>query len=234
MLFHFFYIDLKKYANKRYILGMIIITVGELLNIAYGQWNAMIGILIINSVFLLLALDLKDQINSYTKVSIFSYFMRSGFLGATGISLAYSIMILGAYTTFPLSCTQINNSSDTIIEAVAKPFNRGLDKIKETKIIIQQGLQSTMGDIVQTSKTITLQNAAPSESILGKIIQRKNDIINNTIKEQTLLNQNICEYTLTTINAKLASPTIQTPIIIILAIFVFPWLKILIYIINAI
>jgi hypothetical protein len=82
------------------------------------------------------------------------------------------------------------------------------------------------------AKSIEISSSNWWNKLVNTITSRKENLITKTIKENEKLNNTICDYTIKVINEKLQSPTIQYPVIILIILLIYPFLRIIIWLLS--
>ncbi len=229
--FHFFYIEIYKF-KWRYLLialilwititGVIMTPQTTTMRIANIWFHAMIGLLVNN---------LYRQTEWSTWFDGFSYFSVGWYLFTMALSLVYSTVIVNFFSQFPMNCQELSNQSDKIIATITKPFKVSREKTQEITEKTKSVLWSTFWDLFEASKDIEI-STKKEDSIINKTKLRKDKVITQTIVENEKLNNTICDYTLQIINEKLKSPNIYYPVIILILFLIYPFLRIIVWIIS--
>lgn len=192
------------------------------MRIANIWFHAMIGLLVNN---------LYRQTEWSTGFDGFSYFSVGWYLFTMALSLVYSTVIVNFFSQFPMNCQELSDQSDKIITTITKPFKVSREKTQEITEKTKSVLWSTFWDLFEASKDIEI-STKKEDSIINKAKLRKEKIITQTIVENEKLNNTICDYTLQIINEKLKSPTIHYPVIILILFLIYPFLRIIVWIIS--
>lgn len=229
--FHFFYIEIYKFKWQYLLIGLIlwIIITGFIMTpqtttmrIANIWFHAMIG---------LLANNLYRQTEWSVWFDSFSYFSVWWYLFTMALSLVYSTVIVNFFSQFPMDCGQLSKQSDKIIETITKPFKISREKTQWITEKTKTALSSTFWDLFEASQEIEI-STSKEWGIINKLKSRKDKVITQTIVENEKLNNTICDYTLKLINEKLQSPTIHYPVIVLILFLIYPFLRIVVWIIS--
>jgi len=229
--FHLLYLDLYKYPLKYLIYILLWASILEIIFLGHWNFSLIIWILTINTSIWLLGSILNWQTDKSTIFSWINYFFAWWYIFTMWITIAYSFISLWLYNKFPLDCTWLSNATNSVIEFVTKPLKLGrwqVEKIQKDKTTF---FTSTVGDIINVSKNISLESKIPTDiSFVQKIKNRKEELINNTIKDNESLNRWICDFTLSRINEKLQSAKLQVSVIIFIIFLVYPFMRVVFHI----
>lgn len=229
--FHFFYLEVYKFKWQFILISLILWTAISgfimtpqtiIMRIANIWFHITIG---------LLAISLNQQTEKSIWFNGFAYFFVWWYLFTMALSLVYSTVIVNFFSEFPIDCKWLSQQSDKIITTITRPFKISREKTQEITESTKTALSSTFWDVFKKNKNIEI--FIPKENnILNKIKTRKDNFINETIIENERLNNTICDYTLQVINEKLKSPTIQYPVILFILFLIYPFLRIIVWIIS--
>lgn len=232
--FHFFYIEIYKFHRKYlliwFILG-IIITGIILTPSTTAMWIANIGFHITIG---LLTYNLYRQTEWKIWFDWFSYFSSGGYLFTMALALVYSTIIVNFFSEFPMNCEELSEQSNGIIATITKPFKLSREKTQELTTSTKTFFSSTVKDLSINAKSIEISSPNKWNKLVNIITTRKDNLITKTLQENEKLNKTICDYTLKAINEKLQSPTIQYPVIILIILLIYPFLRIIIRILSLI
>jgi len=173
---------------------------------------------------------LEIAANESVSFKAINYFVNWGYIFTLGTTIAYSLFTMSMYSNFPFSCDQLSKTSTSIVESITKPFNISrLQNPDNAKIISQ----TKVSDLLSVGKILNIESdvkLAPIEQFKA----RKNDLITKTLNENKELNQWICEFSLKKLNQQFKNPGFQTSIVVLMVAVVYPFLRIIIYIMSAI
>lgn len=232
--FHFFYLELYKFHWKYFIIAFIlwIIITGIIITpqttamwIANIVFHAMIGLLWYN---------LYWQTEWKIWFDWLSYFSSGGYLFTMALALVYSTIIVNFFSEFPMSCQQLNEESNKVIVAVISPFKISREKTQEITNWTKTFFSSTFKDLSVGAKNIEISSPNQWNKLVKTLTTRKENLITKTLQENEKLNNTICDFTLKTINEKLQSPTIQYPVIILIILLIYPFLRIVVWVLSII
>lgn len=193
------------------------------------------GIIGINTAIGFLGNVLDGQTAKSTIFSAINYFSAGGYVFTMGITIAYSFVSIGLYNKFPLDCTELSNATNSVIEFVTKPLQLGRWQAQNIKENTASFFKSTIGDVINAGKTIDLQSNAPANAgFIQTIKTRKENIINNTLKDNQELNKGICDFTLSIINEKMVSPGLQISVVVLIFLLIYPFMRLVFYIMSGI
>ncbi len=229
--FHFLYLELYKFPKKYFIIACILwIIFTACLNFSLDIVTVVANILFHIGIFILWK-SLHHQITGTIKFNSLNYFLTNGYIFTMIISLTYSSIIITWFKKFPMNCEELNEKYNKTIEVFTTPFNKSLETTKEiTKKL--NFFSSTFKDISDFWKSFEIKNWKEN-TLLSKLkFFQKN--VTETIEENRLLNNTICDYTLNVVNQKLQSPKIQYPVILFIIFLIYPFLRVIISIISII
>lgn len=234
IVYHFFYIEIYKFNWKYILLALIIWTIITGI-ISNPQTTTMrIANIGFHSMIWILTYTLYQETEGSIWFSWLSYFSAGWYLFTMALALVYSTVIVNFFSKFPMNCEELNQKSNNIISIITKPFKISWEKTQEITESTKNFLFSSFSDLSAWAENIKITSANNENKVVQKITLRKEKLITNTLKENQKLNNTICDFTLKTINEKLKSPTIQYPVIILILFLIYPFLRIIVWIISLI
>lgn len=232
LVFHFFYLDLYIQDNKRTILGILLITLIEIIILNFFWDLVMIwGLIVMNGTILYLSRLLEESANQSISFKAMNYFTNWWYFFTFGMSIAYSLFTMGIYHNFPFRCNDLNQTSANVVQSITKPFNvtRLQNSDNNAKILSQ----TKVSDLVAVGKIFNIESAVKIPQ-LEQFKTRKDNLITKTLSENKELNQWICEFTLSKLNVQLKNPWFQIGVIVLMVAVVYPFLRIVIFIMSII
>jgi len=227
--FHFFYIEIYKF-KRRYLLASLVLWILITWIIMNPQTMAMwIANIWFHFTIWLLAYNLYRKAEWSIWFDWLSYFSVWWYLFTMVLSLVYSTIIVNFFSEFPMSCEQLNQKSENVITTILKPFKISREKTQEITNSTKTFFSSTFNDISIKTKDIEITSKNDENKLVNKLTTRKENLITKTIQENEKLNNTICDYTLNLINEKLQSPTIQYPVIALILLLIYPFLRIVVF-----
>jgi hypothetical protein len=148
------------------------------------------------------------------------------------LALVYSTVIVNFFSQFPMTCEELDQQSDKVIGIITRPFKMSREKTQELTKSTKTIFSSTFKDLSLGAKEIKISSTNKENKVVNMLTTRKENLITKTILENEKLNNTICDYTLNSINEKLQSPTIQYPVIILILFLIYPFLRIVVWIIS--
>jgi hypothetical protein len=77
----------------------------------------------------MLAYYLQGETRDKIRFSSWAYFNVGGYIFTVFVTIGYSLLLLGFYDKFPLSCQDLSNASDSVVNFFMRPVTDGAKKI---------------------------------------------------------------------------------------------------------
>lgn len=228
VVFHLFYIQISK-VSLRYLAGaLFFLSVIEWL--ALGRSNYLLGasVLVINAWIWMLAWFLQGETRDKIRFSSWAYFNVGGYIFTVFVTIWYSLLLLGFYDKFPLTCQDLSNASDNVVNFFTRPVTDGAKKITAST---ESFWHTKLGDIVKEGKTVSLQtNSKNNSSLVQKINTWKKNLIDQALSDNNTVSMGICDYVLTQVNKIYNNPAFLTSVVFLLFILLYSFVRIVFWV----
>jgi len=140
------------------------------------------------------------------------------------ITLGYSFFVLGYYTKFPFTCQDLSNASNRVINVVTRPVTKGMDKIKTDT---SSFFATKVKDIAVIGQDISLQTQQSTYStMIQKFNTFKKNLIDQTLRDNSMVNMGICDYLLGQMNIIYENPTFKASVILLMFLLLYGFVRI--------
>jgi hypothetical protein len=229
LVFHFFFIELKNYKKKYFLIWLFMFSVWESLILWFEIWQYLASLWIFNIWIIILISDLDIPLKQRISFNTISYFSIWWYLFTITTAITYSFALVWMYSQFPFNCNNLSSASDRIIWIFTQPLEKWIDKVNEIKNNTQQLLQDSLEKIIMKDmpKNVDL-------NISDFIVEYKQILIDQVIQDNSSINLWICEYILSEINKRYDKPVFQFSSILLMYLLFYPFLRIIYWIISLI
>lgn len=225
LFFHFFYLEIRKFPIKYLLYVMILATLIGSFFIWFNIW-LLASLLVINMGIVYLAWILQWEWSERIHFSSQWYFNVGGYMFTVFITIAYSLFVVGYYQKFPFTCEILSERSNSVVDFFTNPFKLGIDEIKTVKDNTQGFFATKLEDIITIGQKITITTDATSPSFLEKLSIYKEQLIDQTIKDNTKVNMGICDYVLGQINEIYSVPWVKISVIALMFLLLYGFIRI--------
>jgi len=228
--FHFFFIEAKKHKTKYFISLCLIISIILSIIIWFEIWQYRVSILVFNVGILALIFNIQVPLKKEITFNTISYMSIWWYIFTVFVSITYSFALAWMYRQFPFSCEDLSKSSDSVIDFFVKPFKIWFQKAEEIKTQTQDFLTANLKDTIFKKIKIS-DNQTWSKNIIDEY---RDIIINQVFEDNRSINIWICDYMLWEINKRYNKPAFQFSLIFLMYLLLYPFLRIIFWIMTAI
>ncbi len=232
LFFQFFYLEIRKFPVKYVLIVMLIISIIWGFFIGYTNILLVAAMLSINIGIVYLARLLQWSSHDKIKRDTLSYLTTWGYMFTVFITLWYSFFVLWYYAKFPFTCQDLSDTSNRVINIFTRPVTVGVEKIKTDT----SGFFNTkVKDIAIIGQDISLQTQQSSYSLLvQKFNMFKKNLVDQTLKDNTMVNMGICDYLLGQMNQIYENPAFKTSVILLMFLLLYSFIRIVFWVMTGI
>jgi len=137
-------------------------------------------------------------------------------------------MVLGFYTRFPLTCQDISNASDSVVNFFTSPVTNGANKISTDTTNFRN---TKVGDIAKIGNTVSLAtNKSANTSVIQKINTWKKNLIDQALADNNTVSMGICDYVLSEVNRIYNNPAFLSSVVFLLFILLYSFVRIVFWV----
>lgn len=228
--FHFFYIQISKIPLRYLVFLLIFLSIVTRLAIWWMHYILGIAVIVINAWIWMLAYYLQSETRDKIRFSSWAYFNVGGYIFTVFVTIWYSLILLGFYDKFPLSCQDLSNASDRVVNFFTRPVTDGAKKITASTTSFWN---TKVGDIVKEGKTVSLQtNDKSNTSFIQKINTWKKNLIDQALSDNNTVSMWICDYVLSQVNKIYNNPAFLTSVVFLLFILLYSFVRIVFWVMS--
>lgn len=231
---HLFYIEFKKYGLKYFLSILLIATF--LLSLVLGRNNLFQqgALVLFHSILFYMCWIFDDQLHNRLELSSRQIFQSGTFIASLGGTLMMVLLFMHNHQKFDVTCNDVRTTSESVIDQFKKPFRLGYDQVQSLKnsvtSIASTKIHNVLGVQVGSKKTPEVSSTI-SGGILGRFEYVKSLIIDQVVKDNSFVNQGVCELIVKQIQDKYTNPVFQTSVILLLFLLISPFVRLLIFIV---
>jgi hypothetical protein len=144
------------------------------------------------------------------------------------VTIWYSLLLLGFYDKFPLTCQDLSNASDSVVNFFTRPVTDGAKKISAST---QWFRNTKVSDVAKISNTVSLStNTSSSKSLIQQINSWKKTLIDQALADNSTVSMGICDYVLTQVNKIYNNPAFLTSVVFLLFILLYSFVRIVFWV----
>lgn len=232
LFFQFFYLEIRKLPIKYLLTVMVVVSLLEGIFIWYTHIFLVLSAWCINAGIVMLAWYLQGASHDKIRFSSLDYFNVGGYIFTVFITIGYSFFVLGYYAKFPFSCQDLSTASNRVINIFTNPINAGVAKIKtDTSAFFNTKIK----DIAVIGQDISLETKQSSYSlIIQKFNTYKKNLIDQTFKDNTMINMGICDYLLWQMDQIYENPTFKASVILLMFLLLYGFVRIVFWVMTGI
>ncbi|MCX6823623.1 MAG: hypothetical protein NT085_00645 [candidate division SR1 bacterium] len=232
LFFHFFYLEIRKFPIKYLLIIMLIVSIFGGLFIGYSHFFLILSVWCINAGIVMLARYLQGESHDKIKFSSINYFNVGGYIFTVFITLGYSFFVLGYYAKFPFTCQNLSDASNRVINIFTRPVVAGVTKVKTDTSTF---FTTKVKDIAIIGQDISLQTKQSNYSlIVQKFNLFKKNLVDQTLKDNTMVNMGICDYLLGQMNQIYNNPAFKTSVILLMFLLLYSFVRIVFWVMTGI
>ena len=228
VVFHLFYIQISK-ISLRYLGGVLfLLSIVQRLSLGRSHYVLGASVLVINAWIWMLAYYLQGETRDKIRFSSFAYFNVGGYIFTVFITIWYSLMMLGFYSKFPLTCQDLSNASDSVVNFFTRPVTNWANVVQANT---QSFWNTKVGDIANIGNTVSLATSkSANTSLIQKINTWKKNIIDQALADNNTVSMGICDYVLSEVNKIYNNPTFLTSVVFLLFILLYSFVRIVFWV----
>ncbi len=226
--FHLFYIQISK-ISLRYLAGaLLLLSIVQRLSVGWAQYLLGIAAVVINAWIWMLAYYLQSETRDKIKFSSWAYFNVWWYIFTVFITVWYSLLLLGLYDKFPLTCEGLSNASDSVVNFFTRPVTEGAKKITAST---QWFRNTKVSDVAKIGSTVSLSTStSTNKSLIQQINSWKKNLIDQALADNTSVSMGICDYVLNQVNKIYNNPAFLTSVILLLFILLYSFVRIVFWV----
>lgn len=228
--FHLFYIQISK-VSLRYLAGaLFFLSIVEWLALWRSNYLLGASVLVINAWIWMLAYYLQGETREKIRFSSWAYFNVGGYIFTVFVTIWYSLLLLGFYDKFPLTCQDLSNASDSVVNFFTRPVTDGAKKITASTTSFWN---TKVSDVFNIGNTVSLStNTATNKSLIQQINTWKKNLIDQALADNSTVSMGICDYVLTQVNKIYNNPAFLTSVVFLLFILLYSFVRIVFWVMT--
>lgn len=227
ILFHFFYIEVKKYKLIYFFIWAIILSIIEAVLVGFGIRQYIASLLALNLGIFVFISTIEVPLKRKIWFNSLSYFTIGWYIFTVFMTITYSFALIGMYSQFPFKCDDLSKSTNTVVDFFTNPLKLWLDKATQIKQDTQSFFTASL-DTTLWKKTST----KPQTKFTSFINDYREKMIDQVVKDNTSINMWICDYVLGEINSRYNKPVFQFSLILLMYLLFYPFLRIIFWIMS--
>lgn len=226
LFFHFFFLDIRKLPVKYLLFVALGVTLVQIIFIWFGNIRLLLSLVALNMWIVYFAWILQWEGAERTYFSGRWYFNAGWYMFTVFITIAYSLFVVWYYQKFPFTCEVLSTTSNSVIDFFTNPLKIGIDEAKTIKTNTTNFFSTKFWDIVHIGETITINTDTTTPSFLEKLSIYKEQLIDQTIRDNTKVNMWICDYVLGEINKIYSVPWVKVSVIALMFLLLYGFIRI--------
>ena len=243
VVFHFAILEIRRHKMRRVRGLFCLAAIVEMLLLWFKNWQVPVTVIVFNLGIIFLGSSLKWASGGRRKFSPWGYFTAGAYIFSMFMTVSYSLFLIGGKGNFDLSCTNIQESSDSFVDTMMTPFTLGKKQMQilgsgavQLKESIADFFSSDVDDVVETVEKVEII-PVEDESLGDKIIWKFSEIktnISTAVDENTKVSLWICDLILKKIEKLYEHPGVQFAIVFLMWLLLYPFVRIAFWIVTAI
>jgi len=245
-LSYFLFIELK-HILKTYQYGAIFVWAAAIWSfiVWFDIVFQIIAVLLFHLALWYFVYSIGNEMFERKSIRLRSLIHSGAYMFTALMTISYSILSLGVFKEFTLTCDELYSYSDDVLTYISSPFALGIDQITTIQKNIQElwslSLQEFIGAKNQiytweTIETLTETWADNKEFIwlLGTVDMYSQRFLSQIMNDNSTINKWLCDYLIDEIAQRFNKPVFQFSAILLMFILLSPLIRILVLLIEII
>lgn len=238
MMMHFFALETTHW--KRYMYTIVFASWWLLLIVFFQMFDLMkvVSVVVFHLALIILIRSVHDHVVYHTKVSVRDIVQGWSYLFSLLMTVAYSMVVVYSYVTFPLTCEGLYAAVDTVTDKVTQPFSVSAQKIEQRKDNIMWTKDMTVQEAIGVESGVVAsleendEKKLSAKGILWTLEKRKQTAVDKVVESNEKINRKICEVIVDRIKQWFENPIFQFSIVFVMFLLLGPLVRILLYLVE--
>lgn len=243
VMMHFVILELKHLKKRKIRVAAMILVVIESVLLWLQNWQVPITVAIFHLWIVFLVGALYEASVGKRSFSWRAYFTAGAYIFSMFMTVSYSLFLIGGKGDFDLSCTHIQESSNSFVDTMMTPFSIGKKQVQlwgsgavEVKQSLKNFFDSDVNDAVEAVgkfEGIHVKEESLWEKIISKFTAIKENIA-TTVDVNAKVSLGICDLILKRIEKLYEHPWFQFAIVFLMRLLLYPFVRVVFWVVTAV